>query len=109
MARCTRRRPTGTFLNGITRQRVIALLRQAGYAVHERALCKQDFRDADEIFSTGNYAKVLPINRIEARDIQPGPIYTEARRLYWEFAHGGWTAARVPKSWAAIGRNRGIR
>ncbi|MCC2113019.1 MAG: branched-chain amino acid aminotransferase [Hyphomicrobiales bacterium] len=81
--------PNGTFLNGITRQRVIALLREAGHTVHERALTKQDFRDADEIFSTGNYAKVMPVSRIENRDLQPGPIYHDARRLYWEFAHGG--------------------
>ena len=48
-----------------------------------------DVLAADEVFSTGNYAKVVPITRIEARDLQPGPICKKARELYWEFAHGG--------------------
>ncbi|WP_436639892.1 branched-chain amino acid aminotransferase [Microbaculum sp. FT89] len=80
--------PNGTFLNGITRQRIIALLRSAGYHVHERIITYPELLDADELFSAGNYAKVLPVNRIEARDLQPGPVYQKARDLYWEWAHG---------------------
>ena len=38
--------------------------------------------DADEIFSTGNYSKVVPVNRIEDRELQPGPVYHEAREAY---------------------------
>ena len=79
--------PNGTFLNGITRQRLIKLLRKAGIAVHERTLSYQEVLEADEIFSSGNYAKVLPITRIEHRHLQPGPIYDRARALYWAFAH----------------------
>jgi len=79
--------PNGTFLNGLTRQRVIHLLRTAGYKVHERTIGYPEFLEADEIFSTGNYNKVSPVNRIETRDIQPGPISAKARELYWEFAH----------------------
>jgi branched-chain amino acid aminotransferase len=80
--------PNGTFLNGVTRQRVISLLRQAGVAVHECSLSWRDFLEADEVFSTGNFAKLMPITRIEARDLQPGPIYARARALYWAYAHG---------------------
>lgn len=79
--------PNGTFLNGITRQRVIHLLRSAGYDVFERTLGYEEFLEADEIFSTGNYNKVTPVNRIEERDLQPGPIAARARDLYWEFSH----------------------
>ncbi|OJJ11179.1 branched chain amino acid aminotransferase [Alphaproteobacteria bacterium AO1-B] len=79
--------PNGTFLNGITRQRVIHLLRSAGYDVFERTLGYDEFLEADEIFSTGNYNKVTPVNRIEERDLQPGPIAARARDLYWEFSH----------------------
>jgi branched-chain amino acid aminotransferase len=81
--------PNGTFLAGITRQRVIGLLREAGTTVVETTLRYQDFETADEIFSTGNYSKVTPAVRIGERSLQPGPLYRKARALYWEFAHGG--------------------
>jgi branched-chain amino acid aminotransferase len=79
--------PNGTFLNGITRQRVIKLMRDAGISVVETVLRYEDLAVADEIFSTGNASKVLPVNRIEDRSLQPGPLYRKARALYWEFAH----------------------
>jgi branched-chain amino acid aminotransferase len=77
----------GTFLNGITRQRVISLLRAAGATVIETTLRYSDFLAADEIFSSGNFAKVAPIVRIDDRQLSPGPFFTRARKLYWEFAH----------------------
>ena len=80
--------PNGTFLNGVTRQRVIALLRAAGVRVEERTLTLEDFRNADEIFSTGNMGKVQPVIRFDARELQPGPFFRQARELYWSFAHG---------------------
>ena len=79
--------PNGTFLNGLTRQRVIRLLREAGITVTETTLRYRDFETADEIFSTGNYSKVVPVVRIDDRSLQPGPLYRKARELYWEFAH----------------------
>jgi branched-chain amino acid aminotransferase len=77
----------GTFLAGITRQRVIGLLRQAGVIVIEKTLSYQDFETADEIFSTGNYSKVVPVTKIGDRVLPFGPLYTKARELYWAFAH----------------------
>lgn len=79
--------PNGTFLDGVTRQRVIALLRGAGIEVFETSLTYDDFRTADEVFSTGNYSKVMPITQFEDRILGPGPISTLARELYWQFAH----------------------
>ena len=79
--------PNGTFLAGITRARVIALLRDTGATVVETTLRYSDFQAADEIFSSGNYTKVSPITRIDDRDLQPGPFYRRARELYWEYAH----------------------
>ena len=78
----------GTFLNGVTKQRVAKLLRKAGVTVHERTITYPELLDADEIFSTGNYGKVIPINRIDGRDLQPGPVYALARKSYWDYAHG---------------------
>jgi branched-chain amino acid aminotransferase len=77
----------GTFLAGITRARIIALLRAAGITVVETTLRCSDFQTADEIFSTGNYTKVSPVTRLDDRNLQPGPVYRRARELYWEYAH----------------------
>jgi branched-chain amino acid aminotransferase len=77
----------GTFLSGITRGRVLRLLREAGFNVIEKTLRYADFQAADEIFSTGNYTKISPITRIDKRSLEPGPVFRRARELYWEFAH----------------------
>jgi len=79
--------PNGTFLAGITRQRVIGLLRENGVTVLESTLKYQDLQSADEIFSTGNYSKVVPVTRIDDRKLEFGPVYKKARELYWAFAH----------------------
>jgi branched-chain amino acid aminotransferase len=78
--------PNGTFLNGITRQRAIALMRAQGVEVLERAVAWRDVLEADEVFSTGNYGKVLPVTRVEDRHLQPGPLYQRTREAYWDFA-----------------------
>jgi len=77
----------GTFLAGITRQRVIGLLLEDGVKVIEKSLLYSDFEKADEIFATGNYSKVVPVTRIGERTLPFGPIYNKARELYWKFAH----------------------
>lgn len=79
--------PNGTFLSGITRARVIGLLREAGYTVTEKTLSVAEFMEADEIFSSGNHSKVVPVIRIEERSLQPGPVSGKARALYWDWAH----------------------
>ncbi len=77
----------GTFLNGVTRQRVAALFRDAGIAVEERTITWEEVLAADEVFTTGNLSKVMPITRVEDRELQPGPLFRRARELYWQFAH----------------------
>jgi branched-chain amino acid aminotransferase len=77
----------GTFLAGITRQRVVGLLRDNGVTVIEKTLAYGDFESADEIFATGNYSKVVPVTKIGSRVLEFGPIYKKARELYWAFAH----------------------
>jgi branched-chain amino acid aminotransferase len=79
--------PNGTFLNGITRQRVISLLREDDIEVRERTVTVADLESADEMFASGNHGKVQPIIRYEDHDMQAGPIYKRARALYWEFSH----------------------
>ena len=59
----------GTFLAGVTRSRVLQLLRRAGITAHERSITWEEVLDADEVFSTGNYGKVLPITRVAKRNL----------------------------------------
>ena len=77
----------GTFLNGITRQRVIALLRHVGVTVIEKTMVYAEFQSADEIFSTSNFSKLSPVTRIDDRTLAPGSFYRQARALYWDYAH----------------------
>ena len=79
----------GSFLDGITRRRVMALLRQDGVEVVERTLRYADFAAADEIFSSGNFQKVAPVTAIDDRELGVGPVTLRARALYWAFAAEG--------------------
>ena len=79
----------GTFLSGITRARHIANLRAAGVEVREAVLSIDDFRGADEVFLSGNFAKVTPVRAFDDVSYQIGPVTRKARALYWEFAHSG--------------------
>jgi branched-chain amino acid aminotransferase len=79
----------GTFLNGITRQRIIKLLSEAGMKVEERRVTFAEVMTADEVFSTGNYAKVKPCIRVEDRRLEVGPVATKARELYFAWARSG--------------------
>jgi branched-chain amino acid aminotransferase len=79
-------RANGTFLAGITRRRVLALLNEAGIEAAEATLRVEDLQEADEIFSVGNYFKVRPCNRFEDRALNAGPIAAEASRRYFAWA-----------------------
>jgi branched-chain amino acid aminotransferase len=76
----------GTFLSGITRARVIALLAAEGIAVEERSVRPEELLAAAEIFNTGNFGKVTPCIRYESRDLPVGPIATLARDRYFAFS-----------------------
>ncbi len=78
--------PDGTFLAGITRARVMKLLEAEGNPVSEISLSEEELMDADEVFSTGNYGKVIPVNKIEDKVFGVGPVGQHIRELYWEFA-----------------------
>lgn len=76
----------GTFLSGITRARHIANLRADGVKVHETVLTLDDFRAADEVFLSGNFAKVTPVTAFEDRRYGDNPMTRRARSLYWDWA-----------------------
>ncbi len=67
-------------LEGITRDSVITLARDAGLSVVERAIDKSELLIADEVFLTGTAARLTPINRVENYHLpQERPISTMLR------------------------------
>ncbi|MCR9149901.1 MAG: branched-chain amino acid aminotransferase [Rhodobacteraceae bacterium] len=78
--------PNGTFLAGITRARHIDNLRADGVTVHETVLGFEDFRQADEVFLSGNMNKVTPVSEFDGTHYQSGRMAKRARELYWDWA-----------------------
>jgi branched-subunit amino acid aminotransferase/4-amino-4-deoxychorismate lyase len=67
-------------------QRVLQLLQADGVTVQERTLTRADLEQADEIFSTGNYGKVVHVKRVEDRDLPYDALARRAHRLYMDYA-----------------------
>jgi branched-chain amino acid aminotransferase len=76
----------GTYLAGITRARVLGLLREAGVEARECTVTPQMLREADEIFATGNFGKVQFCTNFEDRALPVGPVASRARELYFAWA-----------------------
>lgn len=70
------------FLNGITRQTIIALARSLGYKVIERAILPAELAEADECFATGTAAEVTAIGKIDNTTYAVGPVTRHLRDEY---------------------------
>lgn len=67
-------------LEGITRNVVIELAEDAGYAVDQVDLTRHDLYTSDEVFLTGTAAEVIAVTKIDGREIgtgKPGPVTTQ--------------------------------
>ncbi|MDF2140647.1 branched-chain amino acid aminotransferase [Paenirhodobacter sp. CAU 1674] len=76
----------GTFLSGLTRARHIENLRDNGMEVRECVLTLDDFRAADEVFLSGNFAKVTPVVAFDEVRYDHGPVTKRIREMYWDWA-----------------------
>lgn len=68
-------------LEGITRNTVIDLAREAGIEVAEETLTRHDLFVAEECFLTGSAAEVIPAVRLDGRLIGDGKVGPITRRL----------------------------
>lgn len=69
--------PDAGILEGITRNAVMELAREAGITVEECALTRHDLYVADEMFLTGTAAEVVAVVTLDGRKIgngEPGPV-----------------------------------
>jgi branched-chain amino acid aminotransferase len=62
------------FLNGITRQNVIALAKKRGLEVIERRIMPEELATFNECFITGSAAEVTPVSEIGPYKFTPGNI-----------------------------------
>ncbi len=69
--------PEAGILEGITRNAVIGLAREAGVEVRETPMLRHDIFTADECFLTGTAAEVIAVVSLDGRQIgsgKPGPV-----------------------------------
>ena len=77
-------------LEGVTRNSVIDLAREAGMQVEERVFTRHDLFIADEIFLTGTAAEVIPVVKVDQRvigDGQPGKVTQKLIAAFRQFAN----------------------
>ena len=72
-------------LEGVTRNLVIALARDAGFTVREENITRHDLYIADEFFLTGSGAEVVPVVNIDGRPIGTGKPGAVTRQLITAF------------------------
>ena len=78
-------------LEGITRDTVITLARDAGYEVREKRITRDEVYIADEAFFTGTAAEVTPVRSLDDRVIgegRPGPITRALQDRYFDTVNG---------------------
>ncbi|ADG69357.1 branched-chain amino acid aminotransferase [Planctopirus limnophila DSM 3776] len=79
-------------LEGITRNAVMRLAREAGYPVKEEPLTRHDLYVADECFLTGTAAEVVAVVSLDGRPIgtgKPGPVTNDLLKRFQELTKKG--------------------
>lgn len=89
-----------SILDGITRQTVVTLAREHGYAVDDQAVIgRGELYTADELFFTGTAAEVTPIRKVDNVEIGEGtrgPVTEELQSAFFDLverrtdAHDEW-------------------
>lgn len=77
--------PLEDILPGVTRDFVIELARDSGFAVVERALTLADVRQADEAFLTASNKEIMPVHHLDDLQIGPGHCGPHTQTLMTAF------------------------
>jgi len=78
-------------LDGITRNTIMQLAKEAGYEVREKRITRDEVYIADEAFFTGTAAEVTPIRELDNRTIGEGcrgPVTEVLQAKYFDVVHG---------------------
>ena len=76
------------FLNGLTRQSVIAIAKARGVAVIERHIKPEEMSDFTECFLTGSAAEVTPVSEIGPYRFTPGKLTETLMNAYADEVRG---------------------
>jgi branched-chain amino acid aminotransferase len=100
---------TGTLLAGVTRDSLLTLAKDLGYAVEEGRISIEEWqvgnadRSISEVFACGTAAVITPVGYVKKAgaewpvgDGQPGPITMQLRRALLDIQHG---VASDPHGW----------
>ncbi len=67
--------PLGRILASVTRDSILAAVKQNDIEVYEKTLVKEDLYTADEMFTCHTGSKVTPVFRFEEKEMEaPGPV-----------------------------------
>lgn len=83
--------PLTCILEGITRDTVMQLAREAGIPVVEERFTRDELYIADEAFFTGTAAEITPIREVDNRKIgsgKPGPVTTRLQTAFFDIVQG---------------------
>ncbi|MDZ8117597.1 branched-chain-amino-acid transaminase [Pontiella agarivorans] len=81
-------------LEGLTRNKVMELAREAGYEMREAPMARYDLYVADEVFLTGTAAEIISVVDVDKREIgggKPGEITRKLAELYHQAARSEGT------------------
>lgn len=76
------------FLNGITRQTVVKLVKSMGYEVVERHIEPHELANVTECFLTGTAAEVTPVSQIGDNSFNPGGFSRSVMDNYAKLVRG---------------------
>ncbi|NRB20019.1 MAG: branched-chain amino acid aminotransferase [Rhodobacteraceae bacterium] len=71
-----------SFLNGITRQTVIVMLKERGITVHERHIMPEEMAGFEQCWLTGTAAEVTPVGQIGDYTFEVGSLTREIAKAY---------------------------
>jgi branched-chain amino acid aminotransferase len=82
---------SSAILEGITRDTVLTLAREAGLTVEETTFSRDELYLADEVFFTGTAAELTPVREIDDRQIgagECGPVTRKLQDAFFEAVKG---------------------
>jgi branched-chain amino acid aminotransferase len=82
---------SAALLNGITRNTIIQLARDAGIEVVERDIPREYLYLCDELFMCGTAAEITPIRSVDGKPVgtgKPGPLTGKVQKLFFGLFDG---------------------